>query len=555
IAATTGLVRSERKLFAGQFGLAIVCVVCAFVLANVVAIPMHWFGHSLSLAQGWGQAATIAAKAAPFFTGGLGNDDKTLSIATGPVLESDAAVMHVQSAEPFKWRGATFDYYTGSGFENRLATTRKLAASDEARDLQQLKQFRPVDGPTTTADMATYRVPRSQVDPPGRGERAVQQTVRMLVGNLNQCYAAGSPVSISVARDASLTTSDNGAVSADQPLAANAEYRITSVVPTEDVAALRAASTQPDDVPAIIADHYLQISHGNSFENPKLRRIAADATAGLTNNYEKARAIAAYIARTCKYNLDSPAAPQESDRVEHFLTVSQQGYCDSFAAAMTMLARYSGIPARIATGYLAGKEDGLGGYVVRSDDKHAWAELYFSGVGWVPFDATEGTVDITDRSRHGHQQQSGFLAWLTSHGALPPLIALVLVGLMAYLAVTELLPRLRGSRDEAAGATAIPATNIAVIQAYLDSCATLESRGLRRGRSATPSEFLETAGPGLGGAAPPAAEALASLTALHDRYRYGRVTATQPEADQAKALSAAIRAALSRVSRKALAGT
>jgi hypothetical protein len=54
-----------------------------------------------------------------------------------------------------------------------------------------------------------------------------------------------------------------------------------------------------------------------------------------------------------------------------------------------LLARASGIPARLVTGYLPGQLDPLSGtYVVRRSDAHVWAEIYFDGVGWVPFDST-----------------------------------------------------------------------------------------------------------------------------------------------------------------------
>ena len=59
-----------------------------------------------------------------------------------------------------------------------------------------------------------------------------------------------------------------------------------------------------------------------------------------------------------------------------------------FATATVMLARASGIPARLVTGYLPGRFDPLSGtYLVQASDQHAWAEIYLGGAGWVPFDS------------------------------------------------------------------------------------------------------------------------------------------------------------------------
>jgi hypothetical protein len=61
-----------------------------------------------------------------------------------------------------------------------------------------------------------------------------------------------------------------------------------------------------------------------------------------------------------------------------------------FATAMVMVARASGIPARMAIGFLPGTLD-KGIYTVRAADAHAWPELYFEGAGWLRFEPTPAT--------------------------------------------------------------------------------------------------------------------------------------------------------------------
>jgi len=74
------------------------------------------------------------------------------------------------------------------------------------------------------------------------------------------------------------------------------------------------------------------------------------------------------------------------DPITHFLT-TRTGYCVQFATAMVMMARASGIPARMAIGFLPGNLD-KGIYTVRAADAHAWPELYFEGAGWLRFEPT-----------------------------------------------------------------------------------------------------------------------------------------------------------------------
>lgn len=118
---------------------------------------------------------------------------------------------------------------------------------------------------------------------------------------------------------------------------------------------------------------------------------------------EAARAIQKYL-RTdggFRYSLDLPETvkndlgqDERPDPISLFLR-SKVGYCVQFATAMVMMARESGIPARLAIGFLPGTAD-RGTYTVRASDAHAWPELYFDGIGWLRFEptpsGTQGTV-------------------------------------------------------------------------------------------------------------------------------------------------------------------
>jgi hypothetical protein len=55
---------------------------------------------------------------------------------------------------------------------------------------------------------------------------------------------------------------------------------------------------------------------------------------------------------------------------------------------MAVMVRAAGIPARVALGYTPGTPQDDGSRLITSDDAHAWVEVFFQGLGWVPFDPT-----------------------------------------------------------------------------------------------------------------------------------------------------------------------
>ncbi len=85
------------------------------------------------------------------------------------------------------------------------------------------------------------------------------------------------------------------------------------------------------------------------------------------------------------------------DVIAKFLK-AKAGYCIHFASSMAVMARSLGIPARIAVGFLPGKQIAAEGrrtaFEVSSHDLHAWPELYFNGVGWIRFEPTVSRGDL-----------------------------------------------------------------------------------------------------------------------------------------------------------------
>lgn len=84
-----------------------------------------------------------------------------------------------------------------------------------------------------------------------------------------------------------------------------------------------------------------------------------------------------------RYTLTDPAGS-----LREFLFGKRAGYCEHYAAALAVMLRGAGVPARVAAGYYGGEWNELGRYlIVRESDAHAWTEGWIGG-RWVTLDAT-----------------------------------------------------------------------------------------------------------------------------------------------------------------------
>ncbi len=131
-------------------------------------------------------------------------------------------------------------------------------------------------------------------------------------------------------------------------------------------------------------------------------RLSARSAAVLRNEirvddyatpYEKIDAIKRYLEDNYLYTLDIEPPAEGTDPIENFLVNTKRGHCEYFASAMALMLKESGIPSRLAFGYLTTQynwNNFLGGsFVIRHQDAHAWVEaaLVIDGeVCWVPFD-------------------------------------------------------------------------------------------------------------------------------------------------------------------------
>ncbi len=249
----------------------------------------------------------------------------------------------------YRWRGPTYQRYTGRGWDNPpIEQTRRLGPGETW--LQAL----PAD------------------------RRPLRQDVRFLAGRPYWLYAAGEPVAADIRSRAFLRGPDDllGMTAGVR------RYTVLSQAPVFDPRHLRAApqSYPPGLAPALALPDTV---------SPRTRDLAAHITADARTPYDQAIAIQNYLRSTYPYTLDIDPPPAGVDVVDYFLFDLQKGYCDYYASAMVVMARSLGIPARLAVGYAPGEYDARKNrLVVREKDGHSWPELYFPGYGWIPFEPT-----------------------------------------------------------------------------------------------------------------------------------------------------------------------
>jgi transglutaminase-like putative cysteine protease len=118
---------------------------------------------------------------------------------------------------------------------------------------------------------------------------------------------------------------------------------------------------------------------------PVIGQMASTIAGTAPTAYDQALAIQNFL-RTFEYRQDIPPG-HSGNYLVHFLTELRAGYCEQFAGSMAVMLRTLGIPARVAVGFLPGRAI-AGGYVVGNEEAHAWVEVWFRGVGWVPFEPT-----------------------------------------------------------------------------------------------------------------------------------------------------------------------
>ena len=128
----------------------------------------------------------------------------------------------------------------------------------------------------------------------------------------------------------------------------------------------------------------------------RVLKLARRLARGQPTTYDKVHRIQRYLRANYRYN-ERP--PSQEFPLAAFLFEDRIGYCQQFSGAMALMLRMLGIPTRVAAGFTPGSYNReTKEYRVRDLDAHSWVEVWFTGLGWVPFDPTPAVAPAESQS-------------------------------------------------------------------------------------------------------------------------------------------------------------
>ncbi len=445
---------------------------------------------------------------------------------------SNEIAFRVRAPQAALWRAEAFDTFDGTTWTISNRTTVPLQQSDSPNAVVLPDGLAGTIGPVPTV--------------------RVTQTFYIDTPQPNVLFAAAVPEQVYFP-SGGLEVDAYGSVRSPILLDEGLVYSVVSDVPVTDPRTLRL--THPPG-PIVSDPIYVQIPA----DLPKrVGDLARNITAGAATEYDRVEAVQSWIRRNTTYDLDVPMDPPGVDAVDHFLFVTKTGFCEQIASSLAIMLRTLGIPTRLVTGYGPGERNPLTGYFeVKQSDAHAWVEVFFPGIGWVPYDPTFGVPEASPpaTSRFIGGEVLAALGRFLSNVVPEPVKNLVRdagtgVGVLwdgllrawpvVLVVLALIVVMVTGRRRRRARAPA----QAAALGAYLDLTEALAPRGHPLVEHATPREYLQ------GVSADPAIERevvveAELVVATLERDRFSGRPAPDADLDRARAAVAIVRGLVSR---------
>lgn len=406
----------------------------------------------------------------------------------GPWQGDYTPLFYVQGPEPMYWRSETFDYYDPRGWWSRTGGPTLLNISPPIR-------LNP------SVETKTFQVRLLQPLAPGTGLLAPGQ-----LAELSNISLTGTSFTY---HEFANTLWSNSI------LPAKTEYTVETTLPKYSADDLRkAVPFRPSRPP------------GTSIWTPWMTRnpmpliqLTGQITQGIENPYDKIQALSNYLRNNMTYDLNPPPPP-DGDFVNDFLFNTHKGYCIHFASSLVIMARTLGFTSRLSMGFTYGNrldttrspfpgKDSATVRLLTKNDAHSWAEVYFEGYGWVPFEATPGFSNpqepyeptalaqsdpsaqnptLNNPSNKEKPENQDPRAAAKSTTSLPFYLTVLLTSLGAILLSLFLFFFLRRFRRQRRWQAMSGHERLASL--YQDLLAQTKKYGLAPSPSATPAEFL-----------------------------------------------------------------
>ena len=298
-----------------------------------------------------------------------------------------SVVLRIQGPKtPRYWRTTTLDEFTDDHWFEDLFW---LGQVDRESRALQLPKFVP--------------------ERAARHENWLEQRVQVEALVDDHLAAAGTPVGLDARRIGTVFLLSGGVLRVRDPVGAGESYRVWSYAPDPAPRTLAAAPRRypPGTSRFLEIDGRTFPAFGTArreqvvrrfFEDPSYRSFTrhrpmyavTQRVAGRARTpYGAVLALEAWFRQTGGFRYDETPPNAQKSPLVAFVTKTKAGYCQHFAGAMAAMLRMLGIPARVAVGFTSGTNDD-GTWVVTDHDAHAWVEVLFAGLGWIPFDPTPG---------------------------------------------------------------------------------------------------------------------------------------------------------------------
>ena len=257
-----------------------------------------------------------------------GDSGPTASIAVNPfvslkpnlVARGDVRLFTVSAERSSYWRLITLDRFDGTTWVPEVSR------------------------PTERFNGNVY----GDVDPNGPVQRLEQDYKVARLGG-TWLPAAAAPAEVD-ARPTVLVNAPNRGITIRGRWRSGFKYSVVSATPAPTAADLRRPQVYDD--PEL--RRYFELP---ADLNPTISDLARQIAGDKPTAYDSALALQDWLRTPSRftYDLDVPELRGGRDQLVRFLTVIRRGYCEQFAAAMAVMARTLGIPARVAVGFTPGQ--------------------------------------------------------------------------------------------------------------------------------------------------------------------------------------------------------
>lgn len=301
---------------------------------------------------------------------GYGENDSQLG---GPFEFDYTPIFKTYDNTRHYWRIETKEFYTGKGWENKIPTT---AVPVDANQPSAQTDYTKIWEEGLEMEDSTARI---------EAEKGKEYPFLMIPGKLTKIDADPDTIFQLDGVKGKISTFQNGG-----------EVKLSSYSMNYQLPVLKEKQLKEstNSYPQYITENYLQLPETLP---QRVRDLAQEITASQPTIYDKVKTVEGYFAKNAYgYNTIEVAVPEDNeDYVDQFLFETRKGYCDNFSTSMIVLLRSVGIPARWVKGFTSGTfegmgDDGLRESTVTNANAHSWVEVYFSGIGWVPFEPTRG---------------------------------------------------------------------------------------------------------------------------------------------------------------------